>query len=78
MNKAVKCIVTFIITFIVVYIIVGYVLNGMFVGFKWNEGVSIWVKLKEYYVRNMPRNVLPTLVISIIITAIINKPKKIK
>jgi len=57
---------------------VGYVLNGMFVGFKWDEGVSIWVKLKEYYVRNMPRNVLPTLVISIIITAIINKPKKIE
>ncbi|MNM50357.1 hypothetical protein [Clostridium intestinale] len=74
MIKAKKVIITFIISFIVSYLIVGYAANSMFVGIKWVENITIWGKLKEYYVRTASFNIVPTLILSIIATCIINYP----
>lgn len=74
MIKAKKVIITFIISFIVSYLIVGYAANSMFVGIKWVENITIWDKLKWYYIFTAPSNILPTLILSIISTCIINYP----
>jgi hypothetical protein len=74
MIKAKKVIITFIISFIVSYLIVGYAVNSMFVGIKWIEDITIWGKLREYYVRTASSNILPALILSIISTCIINYP----
>ncbi len=74
MIKAKKVIITFIISFIVSYLIVGYAANSMFVGIKWIENITIWDKLKWYYIFTAHINILPTLILSIIATCIINYP----
>lgn len=76
MEKRIKVFITFIISFVIAYLIVGYIKNGMFVGIKWEESVTIWDKLKEYYVRTASTNIIITLIISIIPTLIIGASKK--
>lgn len=70
--KTKKVIITFIVSFIVSYLIVGYVKNGMFVGIKWDEDITIWDKLREYYIRTASTNILPSGILASIATCIIN------
>lgn len=65
-------ILTFIISFIISYLIVGYVFNGMFVAIKWVEDVTIWMKLKEFYIRPIFNNIILSTIVSTIITFITN------
>lgn len=64
-------IITFIISFIVSYLIVGYVFNSMFVGIKWVEDATIWMKLREYYIRPFFNNIILSILLSRFITFII-------
>ena len=72
MNKISKVIITFIISFVIAYLIVGYVIHGMFVGIKWVEDITIWGKLREYYIRTASVNIIPTFIIAIMSTGIIS------
>lgn len=74
MNKTKKVVITFIISFIVSYLIVGYVKNGTAI--KWVEDITIWGKLRWYYILTASSNILPSVILSIISTCIINYPYK--
>lgn len=79
MNKNKKIIITFIISFIIAFFIVGYVKNTMFVSICWVDGVTIWDKFEEYYIRTFSLNLIPAFVIASISSIIvyrINKNKK--
>ncbi|MBS5883548.1 hypothetical protein [Clostridium sp.] len=65
-------IITFIISFIISYLFVGYVFNAMFVGIKWVEDITIWMKLREYYIRPLFNNTILATLLSTFITFIIN------
>ena len=72
MNKKSKVIITFIISLIIAFFLVGYVMNTMFVRIDWVEGVTIWQKFREYYIRTFFSNITPAFIIAIISTAIIS------
>jgi len=76
MIKEEKNIIFFIVIFVVSYFIVGYVWNEMFVAIDWIDDVTIWQKLREYYIRSFAGNVFPTLILSIFLTYIISKVRK--
>lgn len=72
MNKTKKLAIIFTVSFIVGYLIVGYIINTMFVEIDWVENVTIWHKLKEYYIRTFFQNIIPALIIAGISTVIFN------
>jgi putative effector of murein hydrolase LrgA (UPF0299 family) len=76
MNKTLKVIITCIVSFIIAYLVVGYVKNGMLVGIRWVENVTIWDKLREYYIRTASTNIIPTFIIAIILTTVVGLTKK--
>jgi len=78
MSKIAKVIITFIISFIIAYLIVGYVANNLFAQIHWVEDVTIWDKLREYYIRTASVNIIPTFIVAIISTSSINRIKNKK
>lgn len=72
MNKKTKVIITFVLSFIIAFFIVGYIKNTMFVAIHWVEGVTIWDKFREYYIRTFSANIIPSFIIAIIFTIIMN------
>lgn len=72
MSKIAKILITFIVSFVIAYLIVGYVNNGMFVRIHWVEDITIWRKMRWYYIINYPINVIPSLVIAGITTVILS------
>lgn len=70
MSKKKKLMYVFLISFMVGYMIVGYVINTMFIHIDWVENVTIWQKLKEYYIRTFFQNLIPTSIIAGIVTLI--------
>lgn len=72
MNKKSKVIITFIISFIIAFFLVGYVMNVMFVSIDWVEGVTIWQKFREYYIRTFFSNIIPAFIIAIVSTILIS------
>lgn len=71
MKKIARVFVTFIIFFIIIYLVGSYIAHGIIGQVHWTEGVTIWDKLREYYIRTAPYNIKPVLVITLIITACI-------
>lgn len=78
MSRIVKVIITFIISFLIAYLIVGYVANNLFAQIHWVEDVTILDKLREYYIRTASVNIIPTFIVAIISTSIINHIKNKK
>lgn len=79
MNKKLKVILVFVVSFIVAYLIVGYYKNAVCTSIHWIEGVTIWGKLREYYIRTFFENLPYALVLALIptlITAITTFHKK--
>lgn len=72
MNKKTRVLKTFIFSFIISYFVVGYIKNTMFVAIDWVEGVTIWSKFREYYIRTFSENIIPSFIIAIISTIIIS------
>lgn len=68
LNK--KVILTFIISLIISYLIIGYLSSNLFVNIHWIESVSLYDKLREYYIRTFLSNISFALPISLIISYI--------
>lgn len=71
MKKSVKYAITFCSTFIVSYLLVGFLHSNVFSKIHWRAEATIWDKLREYYIRTFRYNLLPTLIVTVIFTAII-------
>ncbi|WP_055668608.1 hypothetical protein [Desnuesiella massiliensis] len=71
MNKLIKAILTFIISLFVTYLIVGYIANNVFAHIRWDESATSLDKFREYYIRTFSVNIIPTLILAIIPTALI-------
>lgn len=68
LNK--KTILTFIISLIFSYLIIGYLASNLFVSIHWIENVTLYDKLREYYIRTFLYNISFSLPISLIISYI--------
>ncbi|MBL4931219.1 hypothetical protein [Clostridium paridis] len=71
MRYSLKVIVTFISSLLCTYLIVGYVKSTVFAAIHWVEGVTIWDKLREYYVRTFNQNIIPSIILAVLLTAFI-------
>ena len=78
MRKILKVSITFIISFVIAYLIGGYLKNTMFVSIHWVEDVTVYDKLREYYIRTASSNVILSFIIAMIPTAIVGLSKKKK
>ncbi|MDD7794144.1 hypothetical protein [Clostridium sp. 'White wine YQ'] len=71
MKYSLKVIITFISSLIITYLIVGYVKSTVFAAIHWIEGVTIWDKLREYYIRTFDQNIIPAIILAVLLTAFI-------
>lgn len=79
MNKGLKAVITFGVFFMLAFFLVGYVKNNFGVTIDWVDDVTIWDKLRWYYVSTFYSNILPSFVGAIIFTGIycmLNRSKK--
>jgi hypothetical protein len=72
MNNKTKIIITFTLSLVISFFIVGYIKHTMFVATDWVEGVTIWNKFRVYYIRTFSANIIPSFIIAIIFTSVIN------
>lgn len=70
MKKVKDLVLTFIFSLIGSYLFVGGS-RSIFVGYKWSVDATIWDKLREFYIRTFPYNIMPAIYIAVVITAII-------
>lgn len=71
-----KNIITFIILLIISYLIVGYVSNEVFARIDWIKEVTIGQKLTEYYIRSLPGNFFPSVILAGLLTSLAIKIRK--
>ncbi|WP_238886221.1 hypothetical protein [Clostridium sp. YIM B02551] len=78
MKYSLKVIVTFISSLLCTYLIVGYVKSTVFAAIHWVEGVTIWDKLREYYVRTFNQNIIPSIILAVLLTTFIMRIRRKK
>lgn len=64
-------IVTFLVSLLATYLLVGYCKNAVLTKIHWVANVTVRQKLREYYIRTFPENIIPTLIIAAIPTILV-------
>ena len=70
MKRIKDMVLIFIISLLGSYLFVGGFRN-IFVGYKWSVDATIWDKLREFYIRMFPYNIMPSIYIAVAITTIV-------
>jgi hypothetical protein len=77
MFKEEKKLILYLVMFIISYLLIGYFINEFMVSISWVKEVTIWQKLKVYYITSLPANIIPTIIMTYLFSKLIIKLDKI-